>query len=44
MFIVGAVAIGLILLDHEHCDAEGAAARRGDAARRDTTTGGYSTK
>jgi len=26
VFIVGAVAIGLILLDHEHCKAEGAAA------------------
>ena len=26
VFIVGAVAIGLILLDHEHCTAEGAAA------------------
>ena len=26
VFIVGAVAIGLILLDHEHCEAEGAAA------------------
>ena len=26
VFIVGAVAIGLILLDHEHCQAEGAAA------------------
>ena len=26
VFIIGAVAIGLILLDHEHCVADGAAA------------------
>ena len=28
-FFVGAVAIGLVLLDHEHCVAEGADAHAG---------------